>query len=67
MPLLTRCIALMPSQPYSPSAAEVTAKLYAGRAWDEPSYVASGLRAAGFTGVETDVRTIVAKVGSPAM
>lgn len=65
--LLERCMALMPDHPYTPSAAEVKAKLYAGRAWDEPAYVAEELRAAGFTGVETDVRTIVARVGTPAM
>jgi hypothetical protein len=57
----------MSSSPYNPSAAEVTSNLYSGKAWNEPEYVAQQLKDAGLERVETQVKTVLAKVGSPEM
>jgi hypothetical protein len=55
----------MPSSPPNPSEHDVVAKMYAGCAWDSPSYVASRLTEAGFVNVETLTEKIVAMVGTP--
>lgn len=51
--LLARCIAQMKEKPYSPSSAELEQKLYQGHDWSNINYVASQLRDAGFTKVDT--------------
>ena len=67
MSLLSASIARMPSAPYSPTAHEISTKLYSGRAWDDPAYLASQLSTAGFVNVGTEMKKHKAKVGSVGM
>jgi hypothetical protein len=55
----------MPSSPLNPSEHAITDIIYAGCAWDSPSYVASRLREAGFVDVQTEAKAITARVGTP--
>lgn len=63
--ILSRSITRMSSpQPYCPSAHELEAKMFSGRAWGEEAYVGSQLREAGFVNVQTEIRKEKASVGS---
>lgn len=66
VPLLAQAIERLPEpRPYCPSKAEIEAKLYQGRAWNEPSYVAQQLTSAGFENVQTQVEERYVEVGTP--
>lgn len=66
IPLIARAIARLPSpQPYCPTAAEIEAKIYNGRAWNTPAYVAAQLKEAGFEKVQTQEEVRDVEVGTP--
>lgn len=64
-PLLTRSIARLSPAPYSPSVADLSAKMFAGRDWGNQTYVAAQLSAAGFENVDTLREKRMAVCGSP--
>jgi hypothetical protein len=67
MDLTNVCIGKMSDKPYNPTTAEVEEKLFGGKPWSSEEFVAEQLRDVGFEKVETEVLSIIAKVGSPEM
>ncbi|KAF2795216.1 S-adenosyl-L-methionine-dependent methyltransferase [Melanomma pulvis-pyrius CBS 109.77] len=66
IPLVARAIARLPTpRPYCPTAAEIETKIYNGRAWNTPAYVAAQLREAGFEKVQTQEEVRDVEVGTP--
>jgi hypothetical protein len=66
VPLLAKAIDRLPEpRPYCPSKDEVEAKMYQGRAWNSPSYVAQQLTDAGFENVQTQKEERDVEIGTP--